>query len=385
MAKTVFNSDTTLLCTTGIIDRAEREKDFRKIWPEMEKLYANGDPSLFRKFSFFVYRSFNERFLEGRTPRQHFYQLKNYFDFFMSDLAPISDNSGLGGLPGALVNVKPPLDKSLPSVEKRMASTGIMIHAADSPFIFENIGGYLNMTERYIFSSIHPVMTVRREHGRVVDILPPEEEGKKEVFIKFVIRKLVNPKDIKKLESEIISILNALYLSVYDFGRMTEETSKLQIELCRDRQDRKDAPEIAEFLKWLVPQNFIFMGMTRFDVVKRKGGAHLAERNESRMGVYRDRELMNTVYPGLAEEIEERILKTLHVREVMALDFLLNSPSIIYNPVAVDAMIIRQHAKDDVPLSVTVLLGRLARGALTSRSSDIPILRKKLDGILRAE
>lgn len=379
-------SKTVISCTPDGFDKSKREKEFLKIWPQLKKFYTGESLSLFRKFSFFVYRSFGKRFLEGRTPKQRYHQLKNFFDFFMSDLIQIAGDNRPRTLAGALVRVGAPLEKSLPSEGKRIASTGIMIHAVDSPFIFENLGGYLNLAEHYVFSGIHPVMTVKRKNGKIVDILPPEEEGEKEVFIKFVIRKVVNPDVIKKLESEIRSVLSALYLTVADFPDMTEETSKLSHNLYRGCHDAEDAQETAEFLNWLVPRNFIFMGMTRFDVVKKGGAFRLKKRKKTCMGVYRQHELMDTVYHGLAEEIEERILKTLHVRSVMTLDFLSRSPSIIYHREAVDAVLVRRYdEKGEVPSSVTVLLGRFARSAMVSRACDIPFLRKKFARMLLSE
>jgi glutamate dehydrogenase len=379
MMKTVSASEAKLFYTTTDLGREKADADLRRIWPEFEKLYDGENPELFKKFSRLVYRSFADSFLADRTARQRYHQLKHYFDFFMSDLEPMAGN---GDLPGALVRVVDTPEESLPEGERVMASTEIMIHVIDSPFIFENLLGYLNLAEHHVLSAIHPVVTVRREQGRVVDILPPEEDGQKEVAINFQIRKVVSPDTMQKLETEILSILNALFLSVTDFQKMSEETRRLCDELYKDKSDPEDASETAEFLSWLVPNNFIFMGMISFDVENSGGGYRLKEKKGSCYGVYRNRKLMEAVYPGLSEEIEKRTVNTFDRKFMMMFDFLTNSSSIIYHRQAVDAVIVRRYGKDRVPISVTMLLGRLARSAETSRASDVPFLRKKFQRLI---
>jgi len=192
MTKTA--SDTTRLFTTTDLGREKAESRFSRMWPEIEKLYDGGSPELFKTFSTLVCGSFTDGFLAGRTASQYCHQLKHYFEFFMSDLESMAVD---GDLPGALVRVGDTPVESLPNGDTVMASTEIMIHAMDSPFIFENLLGYLNLSELHILSGIHPVLTVRRENRRIVDILPPEEDGPKDVVIYFQIRKVVNPETVK--------------------------------------------------------------------------------------------------------------------------------------------------------------------------------------------
>ena len=378
---TKAGSDSARLYTTTRLGKEKAEAEFSRMWPDIEKLYDGGSRELFKKFSSLVYGFLTDSFLAGRTASHCYHQLKQYFDFFMSDMESMVDRD----LPGALVKVGETPTGSLPSGDAVMASTEIMIHAMDSPFIFENLLGYLNLSELHVLSGIHPVMTVRRENGRIVDILPPEEDGPKDVVIYFQIRKVVNPETVQRLETEIGSILNALFLSVADFETMSEETKRLCGDLNKDKKDPEDAKETAEFLAWLVPGNFIFMGMTSFDVENSGSEYSLKEKKGSSYGVYRNTKLMEDVYPGLTAEIEKRTVNTFDRRYMMMFDFLANSSSIIYHRQAVDAIIVRQYGKDRVPKSVTILLGRLARSAEMSRASDIPFLRKKFERIIASE
>ncbi|MEE8484826.1 MAG: hypothetical protein V3S46_09540, partial [Nitrospinota bacterium] len=139
----------------------EKAEDFGKIWPEMEKLVKDADKGLFKKFSFFIYRSFSENLSSLYTPEQVYATLRHYYDFFLKDFDTAEDPGS--GKPRALVHVDSSTNEGMEFGGGKISVTGIMIHAVDSPFLFENLGGYLNIAGLQILSVIHPVITVKRD------------------------------------------------------------------------------------------------------------------------------------------------------------------------------------------------------------------------------
>lgn len=357
----------------------EKANDFHNIWPEIEKLFDGDEPDLFKKLSLFIYCSFAGSLSSHYTPEELYEKFRSYYDFFIRDFDTANDPET--NTPRAKVYVDPSSDRSLEQGGSKIAITRIMIHAVDSPFLFENLTGYLNINGFQILSGIHPMLTVKRDNGKIVDILLPVEEGPKEIFIKFQIKKVVNPKNITKLGNEIRSIVKALYLSVGDFPGMIKRIKRFCDELEKDTVAPEDAKETAEFLKWLLPDHFILMGMARYDI---KGGK-LNQKGKSLFGVYRNIELMDTVFPGLNGEIEKRIVNSFERPFMMVVDFHTNSPSIIYHREMVDVVFVRQYGADGAPVAVTVFIGRFSRGGIMSKSSDIPFLRKKLDRLIASE
>jgi glutamate dehydrogenase len=360
-----------------------RLKVFETIWPEIKRLYEGENEGLFRSFSSVLFSSFNEIFSEGMAPKQYYHLLKNFFDFIMEDMERF--DTGNGNLPEMLVKVEQPREETLPSAENKIAFTNILIHTLDSPFLFENIAGYLNLAKHHVITGITPVLTVMREKGKIVDFLPSSEEGPKEVFINFRIAKLVNPDSIKKITTEIEATLRALSLTVTDFHKMTNSVLTLSEELKNDANDPEDGVETASFLGWLIPANMIFMGLRSYEISATGSSFMLKEGESELLGVFRDRKLMDIVYPDLGSEIKSKILKSINRPYIMALDFLSNSPRILYHDEAVDAVFIRQFNKGKTSGKVTVLLGRFSRGALLSKATDLPFLRTKLKRLLESE
>ncbi len=357
----------------------EKAADFRKIWPEIEKLFDGDDPALFKKLSSIVYCSFIDKLSSHYTAERIYEKLRKYYNFFLEQFDTAHDPDT--ETPRARVLIDPSKDNFLEYGGARIAVTGIMIHASDSPFLFENLAGYLNTSGLHVLSGIHPVFTVKRENGRLTDILSPEKVGTKEVLIKFQVKKIVNPDNRKKLEKEIRSIVKALYLSIGDFPVMLEQTSNFCNELDKDVVAPEDAKETAEFIKWLLPDHFILMGMVSYKI--ENGDINIVEK--SSRGVYRNIGLMDEVFPGLNDEIEKRIVNSFNRPFMMVIDFHTKSPSIIYHREAVDVIFVRQFGTDQNPISVTVFIGRFSRGGLMSRSSDNPFLRKKLDRLIASE
>jgi len=361
----------------------QKIREFRKIRPEIEKMYDGDHADLFLRFSEIVYRSFTEPFLEGRSVEQHYRQLRYFFDFFMKDFE--SDAVGGVQLPGHLIHVEQPPNNILPDSNHRIGCTGILGHVTDSPFILENIGGYLNLTEHHVIAGISPVMCVKRKGGKIVDIQPSIEGNHLEVFIYTYIAKVVNPTTIAKLKKELDATLKSLLIAITDFRSMAGKSTELCDELEQDKIDPEDGRETAEFIKWLIPKNFIFMGMTSFDIKKEKNDITAKERTGEEMGVFRDVKLMETVFPGFRDEIEKRVIQSYERYYMLVLDFLTTSPNIIYHREAVDVAFVRQLDKNKKAYRVTVLMGRFSRGALLSKSADLPFLRKKFQRILESE
>jgi len=364
-------------------DREKKRQEFKKILPTLKKFYKGDDIKLFEQFSAIVYDTFTEPFFHDRKPEEHYSQLRYFFDLFNSNL----ETKAVGGKRLTLfkVLVEQPPESILPSNGKQVASTGIMIHTKEAPFIMETLGGYLNIKGHHVISGIYPVMTVKRKNGKVEDITPSISKGDKEVFIYFGIHKVINKNSIKTLQKEIESLLKSLFLTVADFNSMVEENKNIQTRLLLEKESSEDAKETADFLNWLVPSNFILMGIASHDIVYKGTKITIAETAKSKLGVFRDKRLFNIVYPKLAEEIDKSIEPSLTRPHRLIFDFLNASPSIIYHNEALDVIFIRECNKEGKPIKCNVILGRLSRGALTSKSSELPLLRKKLKRLFEME
>ncbi len=357
----------------------EKASEFEKIWPKIKAFYDGDEPELFHKFSAIVYSSYTEAFFMERNEEQHYHQLRYFFDFFMRDLE--SGSTKDKEVPGFLVSVEQPPSSIMPKNGHRIASTGLIIHSKEYPFILENLWGYLNITENHVIAGLYPVMTVTREKGKITDIKPLSKDGSKEIFTYISIAKIVSARTIKKLEREVTATLESLFLSVIDFPKITKRVADVCDRLCGHAADSKDGEEAIDFFKWLLPDNFIFMGMTSFDL----HGSKAKEDEKKRLGVYKNQTLMETVFPCLAKDIKKLAVQYSTKPYSMIFNFLPASPNIIYHKDSIDVIAIREFDKNKKPVKASIILGRFSRGATMNRSAEIPFLRKKLNRIFEMD
>jgi glutamate dehydrogenase len=108
----------------------------------------------------------------------------------------------------------------------------------------------------------------------------------------------------------------------------------------------------------------------------------LADRvQESATGVFTDPTLLPVVFPGLMEEVEAHLKPKPQDHRIIDIDYC-NNATAIHHLEPVDDIVIREWGPDGDLVEATLLVGRLAKGAFTQKSADIPLLKEKLHGIL---
>ncbi|HYK88454.1 MAG TPA: NAD-glutamate dehydrogenase domain-containing protein, partial [Acidobacteriota bacterium] len=287
------------------------------------------------------------------------------------------------GLPGIHVSVWNPSDEQAAALGGGagvpLQSTIVETHTLDAPFIFESLKNYFSKAGLRVFSAAHPIFTVRRQWERVVWIGGPHDDGTKEVYCQFQIEPVDSRERQRRIEHEVFSVLKTVFLAVEDFDNM----GKVPLELLACLRSRRGSLEEVEsaraFLKWLVDENYIFLGTARY----RLGADGLSVRvQDSVNGAFTDEALLPVVFPGLVEEVESHILPAPGDDRIIGLDYCKNA-SAIYHLEPIDNIVVREWGEDGNLAGLTLLLGRLARGTFVQRADRIPLLQEKADWLLR--
>ncbi|MBI5185733.1 MAG: NAD-glutamate dehydrogenase, partial [Nitrospinae bacterium] len=338
-----------------------------------------------------VFESFSDfHFIRGLDADGLYRTVLNYYKFFMRDLQPMDER--FEDMPPAAIRVfNPSQEAEYKEIAKHLEfeATVIQIHTKDGPFIFESIWNLLKKKGTHVFSAIHPVISVRREKGGIVEIHEGHEKGEREVLLNIHVEKIVNPKNRKALEFEALSVLKALFFSIIDFRKMLGTAEDLAGErLAADPPAgagaKKDLEEQADFLKWLAAENFIFIGTQKY-VPRGKGKKmKLARDEDTGLGVFRDPVLMDTVFPGQAGELEERINNNSpgHSPSIH-FEYYNTCSSVIYHFDPLDIIQVDSLNGDGETVSRTVFLGRYSRGSMFQKSSLVPILSGKIAYLLQ--
>ena len=196
----------------------------------------------------------------------------------------------------------------------------------------------------------------------------------------FRIEHIESREHLSRLQREIFSVLKCVFMALEDFQEMLSGV-EAQIGTIRSRRDDDDwdREPSQEFLRWLLDENFIFMGSVRYRFVD-----GVPERiPETSLGVFRDPGLLPVVFPGLVDEVERQLPPDPETKRIVEIDYCSNA-SAIYHLEPIDDVVIRNWAEDGSLAQATVLLGRFSQGSFAQKASDVPLLREKREWFIEA-
>jgi glutamate dehydrogenase len=338
------------------------------------------DRELLFAFTPAVYAEMPDRLALATTVEALAARVRHNFRFFAREMPPTTQL--YRGLPGIHVAVRNPADAEAGPLSPAGAVTGeftiLETHTLDAPFIFESLRNYLRRAGLRVYSAIHPVLSVRRQWERIVWIGGAHDDGSRESFCSFLIERIDSKDRLRRIEHDVVAVLKSLFVSVEDFAEMQRAVREFAPGL-RSRSGRADEVASARaFLEWLLAENYIFQGVVRY----RLGPDGLADRvDESAAGVFTDVALLPAVFPGYLDRLETAIAPRPEDDRIIDIDHC-NEATAIYHLEPIDDLVVRRWAPDGRLEEAMLLLGRFAKGAFTQKTSEIPLLRGKLDWLL---
>ena len=316
--------------------------------------------------------------LEGNAKRSS-ERLLQHFNFFVNEV-PEAGQAG-AGVPGLHVRAR-----NLGISENRVIGgktvssevTVVETHTLDAPFIFESLKNYFRKAGLRVISSIHPILSVKRQWGKVTAVAAASEEGTKELLCHFRIERVEDKDRLREIEHEVQAVLKAVFVSVGDFAAMQKAVSEAASRVRDRKSDAGRQASAKAFLEWLLDENYILQGVARFAVTS---AGELDRKGEISLGVLTDPALLSVVFPDMVEEIELRLLPAPDDDRIVVIDYG-NHATAIHSLEPVDDIVIREWTEDGSLKAITLLIGRFSMTALIERPTDIPLLREKQDFLL---
>jgi len=341
---------------------------------------APEDRDLVLAFAPVVLAETPDRVVLGLSAEALVARIQDQFRFVVREMPPPTQL--YRGLPGIHVTARNPEEAgwvhSGPADGLPQEVTIVQTHTNDAPFIFESLKNYFRKAGLRVFSTVHPIVTVRRQWERIVWIGGPHEEGSKEVYCHFQIERVDSKERLRHIEHEIYSVLKCVFTAVEDFQSMLRTVRDLAPRLRSRRGQEPDVVSARAFIDWLLQDNYIFQGTVKYRI----GPDGQADRiQETATGVFTDPTLLPVVFPGLMEEVEAHLKPTPQDHRIIDIDYC-NNATAIHHLEPVDDIVIREWGQDGQLVEATLLVGRLAKGAFTQKSADIPLLKEKQDAIL---
>jgi glutamate dehydrogenase len=253
----------------------------------------------------------------------------------------------------------------------------------DLPFLVDSVSAELEGRGLGIVRVVHPIIGTERDgRGRIVAVKHPREASSTESVMHFEVDRPLAPDELASLEDAVRTAIEDVRNVVRDHPAMRVRVGEM-IELARAGEARYDEAEVAEtvsFLRWLLDENFIFLGARDYEiagdairVVDGSGLGLLADCDDS---AYADPVPLETLDPSLRERIVDG-------------DLLIVSKSNRLSPVhrraRMDYVGVRRIGPDGETTGESRMLGLFTTKAYAEPASQTPLLHRKLRAILAAE
>jgi glutamate dehydrogenase len=264
--------------------------------------------------------------------------------------------------------------------------TLIRAEVGDRPFIVDTIREYLSAENIAIQHYIYPVLGVKRDRKGRLEAVGEPGDGRAEALVHCEVSRIDDPERQGAIRDEIAARLVDVVAATDDFEAMLETADAMiatvdgWAERFPDRAD--EFTEIVEFLRWLRRENFVFLGHRSYDFEGPGDAAILKVEPGSGLGILRSEE--HSRWAGgvpLAEvsrELRQRV-----IGGPMLIISKTNAESTVHRRARMDYIGIKKIDDDGNVVGERRFLGLFTSKAYAEHADGIPILRNKLESILR--
>jgi len=267
------------------------------------------------------------------------------------------------------------------------AGSVIQTNAVDGPFLFDSLNEELEVRNLELRAVIHPVVgTERGPDGGILRVLDVRNADVRESVMHFELDRRLGDAELVDLEETVHRILGDVRSAVRDFHRMREAVRRMMLvaEAASPRYGREEIDEAVRFLRWLLQDNFVFLGYREYELLDTPEGSAMHIVPGSGLGIlaksgwssYERAVALADVEPDLRARIEGGYL--LEYSRT-------NRSSTVHRRARMDSIAVRRIAPDGRMAGELRMMGLFTSKAYMEPASRTPVLRRKLAHIVEAE
>lgn len=276
-----------------------------------------------------------------------------------------------------------------PDVEKdgwTSTHTIIQISHDDIPFLVDSARMAINRYGYQIHFIIHfgGLKVKRDSHHRVTEILPfgtLDKGALSSAPIYIEIDRLADEKAMQELQNDIEHVLADVRVSVADWRKMVKraEESLHELESSPPSLDLAELAESRDFLRWLVNNNFTFLGSRDYKLIGDGTNRALQAIPGSGLGVLRD-ELSSAASKTYAE-LPPQARKMALSKNILIIAKT-NTKSTVHREAYTDYIGVKRFNEKGELIGEHRFIGLYTSTAYHSSPRQIPFLRHKVDKVL---
>ncbi|MDQ2070373.1 NAD-glutamate dehydrogenase [Natronospira bacteriovora] len=261
--------------------------------------------------------------------------------------------------------------------------TVVEVVTDDMPFLVDSLSMALNRKGFTIHLTVHPLVQVdRTPKGRLRSAVEPGadmgDKGFVESWQQIEIDRETDEERLEDLRQELLRVLDDVRMAVEDWSEMRQKANQIRVELETDPpKTSSDIREVINFLEWMESNHFTFLGYQEYRLDHKGGHLRLLPVHKSGLGIL-SKEREKSEPRDLPEQVHEHALSS----ELLVITKA-NSFSTVHRPSYLDYVSIKTFDDEGNVLGERRFLGLFTSSAYSRSPRDIPILRRKVDAVIR--
>ena len=261
----------------------------------------------------------------------------------------------------------------------------VQVIADDRPFLVDSVSAAVSRADAGVIRHLHPVIGTERDaNGRLTGVAMARGASRRESVQHFELDRELTEEESERLAAAIRTTLDDLLKVISDFDEMRGVIATL-IDSAKSGVHHYSFEEISEtvdFLRWLLDDNFVFLGYRRYDVAVVDGRESIVPNVASSLGMLRD---PDPIPQAKALEDLSPQLRDRYVGGDLMVISKTNMHSSVHRDARMDYVGLRQIGPDGKMTAELRLLGLFTSKAYIGSAGETPVLRRKLHDILAAQ
>lgn len=276
-----------------------------------------------------------------------------------------------------------------PNIEEhgwQSTHTVVEVIQQDMPFLVDSIRMALNRYGLTVHLIVHPVMRIERDtEGRINQVFDASETGDQtsnEACMYFEVDRQSEPKVLQELHEEIDRVLQDIKACVRDWQPMRERLRSIieEIKQTPPPLDEEQLEEDIAFLQWLDQDHFTFIGYREYALERPKGKDSLRIIADSGLGILG--QSSENEYSRSFDQLHPHAKQKAHEPALLILTKS-NSRATVHRPGYLDYIGIKRFDDTGKVIGEWRFLGLYTSAAYIRRAADIPMLRRKVQNVMR--
>tara|TARA_R110000868_G_scaffold262401_2_gene521076 strand:- start:52601 stop:57454 length:4854 start_codon:yes stop_codon:yes gene_type:complete len=262
----------------------------------------------------------------------------------------------------------------------------------DGPFLVDSLWEEVQSSNLEVRHTFHPVLLVKRDvDGKLIDFKEntTAEEGKsegyhREVFIHMELDYMNADEDLKGLEEKARDLLTQAVTVKRDFTKMIGKMETLIAEIETSAKAGHHG-EDAEFFKWLIDKNYIFLGYRHYSISRKGAKTYMKLTKKSGMGILSDDKTSSVYNEKCLDDVPPNLKHYYSNKKefVTITKALTKSP--VHRRADMDYIGVKEFDAKGNVIGEHRFLGLLTSRAYTTNPREIPLVRKKIEAVLNSQ